>query len=125
MVLAIVGIGVLGIIISSNLAYSAPESNGQPIQQLQHQVNQLQNEVDAVEQDVTFSDVFVGDLQLTLNKLGADSFFDVLFELQTTDSSLQEQIDDIKSQRCTDGKAMIGIDDFGQIICESIMPDST
>src|SRR3989338_10118414 len=114
--ISLIAVLLMGVIYFDDSFAAKGEPNGQPFQELQTQIDDLNQRVDDAEPDPrvdSFFDVFFDVFTI-------DSFFDIFTELRTTDSSLQTQIDSFENQDCDDGFYVSGIDENGQIKCKPL-----
>lgn len=105
-------------VISFDDSFAAKEPNGQPFQALQTQIDDLSQRIDDAEPDPrvdSFFDVFFDAFTI-------DSFFDIFTELQADVDQIQTEIValDLRGQTCPPNQFIVGVDNFGDIVCQSI-----
>ena len=87
--ISLIAVLLMGVIYFDDSFAAKGEPNGQPFQELQTQIDDLNQRVDDAEPDPrvdSFFDVF-------FDVFTVDSFFDIFTELQTTNDLQQSQID--------------------------------
>lgn len=102
---------VAGYVLIGTMVYAA-QPNGEPFQELQTQIDELNTKVTNIEPDPR-ADIFF-DVFFDIEGYSIDSFFDIFTELQANDESQQTQIDsffDIFTElQATDTQLQLNID---------------
>lgn len=134
--ISLITVLLMGVISFDDSFAAKGEPNGQPFQELQTQIDDLNQRVDDAEPDPrvdSFFDVF-------FDVFTVDSFFDIFTELQTTNDLQQSQIDsffdvfteidakmehfdteilsmDLRGKSCNVGDVVTGINADGNLVC--------